>query len=143
MSSCHLIINVEHIPYGPLDRNDLAFKLIWKMDVPMKVKAFSRRCFINRIPTRVALETRGIISNSSLLSGFCGLFVESIEHLFLDCDVSSLVCKEMTEWIGWKAVRFDSLKDSFMKWYGFCNFRKVRKGKEGFCGWSYVGIFGW
>lgn len=83
VSSCHRIINAEHIPYGPLDRNNLSFKCIWKMDVPMKVKAFSWRCFINRILTCIALKNRGIISNSSNLYGFGGLLPKLIVHLFL------------------------------------------------------------
>lgn len=49
--SCRRVVNAEHIPYGPLERNDLAFKLVWKMDVPIKVMAFSYRCFIKIIPT--------------------------------------------------------------------------------------------
>ncbi|XP_058741002.1 uncharacterized protein LOC131613339 [Vicia villosa] len=129
VSSCYNAINSVHIPFGPMERNDLSYKLIWKMEVPMK--AFSWRCFKNRLPTRVGFEHRGIISNSNNPFSFCGLLAETIDHLFLECVVATLVWKDMAEWIGWKEVKFDSLKDSYMKWHRYCNLKKVRKGKEG------------
>lgn len=109
----------------------------------MKVKAFIWRCFLDRVPTRATLEARGIINTHVSLCCFYGIFAETINHLFLDCVVASLVWNDMAEWIGWKKPILGSMKEGFMKWHGFFKGRKVKKGKNGWCGWLLVGVFGW
>ncbi|XP_058762683.1 uncharacterized protein LOC131636057 [Vicia villosa] len=129
VASCYRLLSTKYIPMGPVDKYEKATKLIWKMQVPMKVKAFVWRSFFNRLPTRVALQIRGL--NSSTCCCFCGECDESIEHLFLDCVVASLVWKDMADWIGWKVDKCSSIKESFMRWHGYSKFKRVRKRKEG------------
>lgn len=40
VKSCYNLINAKRIPYGPLGEFDKEFSLVWKMDVPMKIRAF-------------------------------------------------------------------------------------------------------
>ncbi|XP_058774314.1 uncharacterized protein LOC131648585 [Vicia villosa] len=129
VSSCYLAVSAKHIPMGPVEKHDKAFKIIWKMFVPMKVKAFAWRSFFNRIPTRVALEVHGL--NTTTTCCFCGDSDESIEHLFLNCVVATMVWKDMADWIGWKAEKFSTMKESFMRWYGYCKYKKMRHRREG------------
>src|SRR4051812_2885711 len=51
--SCYSLSNVFHVPFGPEKAFVKAFNLIWKLDVPYKIKTFGWKCFfINRMTTR-------------------------------------------------------------------------------------------
>ncbi|MCI37671.1 70 kDa peptidyl-prolyl isomerase, partial [Trifolium medium] len=64
---------------------DDASGLIWHSQVPLKVSIFAWRLLCDRLPTKINLVTRGIISSVDhyCVSG-CGA-VESAQHLFLSC----------------------------------------------------------
>ncbi|PNX86811.1 ribonuclease H [Trifolium pratense] len=62
----------------------LAFKNLWKNDVPLKVSVFGWRLLLQKLPTRAALVSKGIITNPHESScAFCFRHVESCSHLFL------------------------------------------------------------
>ncbi|MCI43347.1 70 kDa peptidyl-prolyl isomerase, partial [Trifolium medium] len=64
---------------------DDAEELIWHTQVPLKVSIFAWRLLRDRLPTKVNLVTRGIITppDHHCVSGCGG--VESTHHLFLSC----------------------------------------------------------
>lgn len=64
-------------------------KHIWHKDVPLNISLFVWRLLCNRLPTRDNLVKRGIILYATQLCVYgCGN-VESIDHLFLSCNVTS------------------------------------------------------
>lgn len=64
VKSYYNIINSVHIPYEPVGEFDEAFSKVWRMDVPIKIKAFGWRCFIDRLLTHGALSHKGVLSDS-------------------------------------------------------------------------------
>jgi hypothetical protein len=72
--------------------NEWIFSLLWKSPAPSKVVAFLWYLLLDRIPTRANLDIRHILDpDSSLLCVLCGRYVETSTHLFLHCDVTSLI----------------------------------------------------
>jgi len=63
--------------------------LIWHFKVPVKVSILAWQLLRDRLPTKENLHGRDIITglSTSCLDG-CGQ-VETAQHLFLQCDVSS------------------------------------------------------
>ncbi|XP_058776799.1 uncharacterized protein LOC131651145 [Vicia villosa] len=51
VASCYEYIRRVRTPHGPFDKNPEAFGILWKSEVPFKVKAFGWRLFRNRLPT--------------------------------------------------------------------------------------------
>ncbi|MCH92364.1 cysteine-rich receptor-like protein kinase [Trifolium medium] len=63
---------------------------VWKSGAPSKAIAFSWQLLQDRIPTRQNLFRRHIIRDpSNILCIFCETTVESVDHLFVTCDLSS------------------------------------------------------
>jgi hypothetical protein len=78
-----------------------ALKKLWKIDVPSKVLVFGWRFILDRLPTHLALNHRGIILNSNDMSCvFCSLNVEDIGHLFLSCHFSVGIWIAISNWLG-------------------------------------------
>src|SRR4051812_40785249 len=65
IKGCYDYLSFSFVPFGLANINDKAFSLIWKMKVPLKIKAFGWRCFIEKIPTKDSLVHRGIFTNSN------------------------------------------------------------------------------
>ncbi|GAU35675.1 hypothetical protein TSUD_162470 [Trifolium subterraneum] len=69
---------------NPLD-SDLLYALskLWKNDIPSKVGVFGWRLLLDKLPTRAALVSKGILSNSNDVSCiFCSMDVEDSNHIF-------------------------------------------------------------
>ncbi|XP_058733735.1 uncharacterized protein LOC131605395 [Vicia villosa] len=128
---CYKILNARHYPYGPLGEFDKAYQTVWKMEVPLKIKAFGWRCFIDRIPTSSGLSSKGIILISSSSCVFCCNHDDFSAHLLLLCHNVDLVWREIADWIGFEDYKARDFKESFLKWYYFGKKSYVRKGKEG------------
>ncbi|XP_058752626.1 uncharacterized protein LOC131625814 [Vicia villosa] len=132
VSSCYNLLCRNYIPFGPANCFDSAFVALWKVDVPLKVKAFGWRSFLNKVPTKDALLHRGILNSSSNLDCVtCNIFSESLQHSFLLCRNTATVWMEMSEWIGLGYTNFLDFKESFLYWSSFCRVKKVKRGKEG------------
>lgn len=111
---------------------------IWKVQVPVKIKAFVWRCFLNRIPTKYLLAIRGIFPLSSNLDcAFYGVVTESSLHFLLLCVLVDLVWKELASWNVLSDFRADNFKGSYWIWSSFCRSRKVNKRKVG-CIWLAI-----
>lgn len=67
-----------------------------KAAVPSKFLVHAWRLLLNRMPTRVALEQRGVMTfNQGPSCVFCFRYNEEIEHLFFCCHASSLVWQQV------------------------------------------------
>ncbi|CAJ2661595.1 unnamed protein product [Trifolium pratense] len=66
---------------------DACYDLVWHKQVPLKVSILAWRLLQDRLPTKINLASRGILSSTatSCVSGCGG--VESVHHLFLSCEI--------------------------------------------------------
>ncbi|GJT62419.1 RNA-directed DNA polymerase, eukaryota, reverse transcriptase zinc-binding domain protein [Tanacetum coccineum] len=91
----------------------------WNRNIPIKVNVFLWRLKLNKLPSRVNLDRRGIVVDS-ILCPICHGDFETVNHCFFNCvfakDVWSLlakwwelyipVCDNIVEWFAW----LDSLR---------------------------------
>lgn len=56
---------------------------LWQLEIPQKTKIFLWRLCNNNVPIRKLLRGRGI--QTTILCPMCGLDVEHLLHIFLDC----------------------------------------------------------
>ena len=83
--------------------------------MPLKVSILTWRLLRDRWPTKNNLLRRGIIStaNSFCLAG-CEQ-VETVQHLFLHCDLSSSLWQQVQNWIGVSGVDHQSIQTHFIQ----------------------------
>jgi hypothetical protein len=95
-------ILIDSHPVEGLEANVLtALKKLWRIDVPTKILVFGWRFLIDRLPTRSALNHRGILHNPNDLScAFCSQHVEDIGHIFFSCHFSTSIWSAISNWIG-------------------------------------------
>jgi hypothetical protein len=73
----------------------------YSCDVPSKVNLFGWRLLLNRLPTRAALNRRGILLNShDLRCVFCLSHNEDNAHLFFYCPFSNGIWNVVFGWLG-------------------------------------------
>jgi hypothetical protein len=76
------------------------FTAIWKCPAPSKVSGFVWQLLHGRIPTRNNLMTRRILDATGDVScALCGEEMETELHLFLYCEIASLVWVEIFNWL--------------------------------------------
>ncbi|XP_058760910.1 uncharacterized protein LOC131634280 [Vicia villosa] len=133
VASCYSLIARKRIPCGPFEKFNEVLSLIWKMDIPYKIKAFGWRFFVNRLPFKDLLLVRDIVlSPENLKCVFCGIDPENREHSFLKCKGVEVVWREISSWIGkpWRVIE-EECKACFMDWYSVCKKNKVKVNKLG------------
>ncbi|GJZ81422.1 RNA-directed DNA polymerase, eukaryota [Tanacetum coccineum] len=74
----------------------LSVETRWVRYVPIKVNVFAWRARLDRLPTRLNLSKRGILTNS-IACPICDSAQEDVHYLFFGCtmakDLSSLICR--------------------------------------------------
>ncbi|XP_058768701.1 uncharacterized protein LOC131642473 [Vicia villosa] len=75
-------------------------KILWGLDLPARIAIFAWRFFVARLPTIDSLIARNMANISNLSCVFCGDQLETILHLFFDCQVSQNVWQWVYCWIG-------------------------------------------
>ncbi|XP_058776004.1 uncharacterized protein LOC131650310 [Vicia villosa] len=101
VASCYALYACFCIPLGPPNRYDEALGLVWKAEVPFKIKTFGWRLLVNRLPTKDLLMYKGIsFPLNSLKCILCDLDMENQDHTFFNCKVSKKVWREITNWVG-------------------------------------------
>jgi hypothetical protein len=76
------------------------FTAIWKCPAPSKVSGFVWQLLHGKIPTRQNLVYRNIIADDAdALCVLCGEEMESDFHLFLYCEIATLVWIEIFFWL--------------------------------------------
>ncbi|XP_058775271.1 uncharacterized protein LOC131649528 [Vicia villosa] len=132
VASCYNLYNKLRIHYGPPNRNDGAFGLLWKLEVPFKIKAFGWRLFLNRLPVKDLLKIRGIsISLDDSKCLFCGYCLETSNNLFFSCLVVKNIWSEVAIWVGKGDRVDDECLSNFMDWHLFFHSKKVKDRKLG------------
>ncbi|GKC38107.1 RNA-directed DNA polymerase, eukaryota, reverse transcriptase zinc-binding domain protein, partial [Tanacetum coccineum] len=69
----------------------------WNRSVPIKVNVFLWRLALNKLPTRVILERKGIDIDSTLCS-ICGEDVETVNHIFFSCETAKDLWALLARW---------------------------------------------
>jgi hypothetical protein len=93
------------------------------------VAAFSWSLLLDRIPTLANLAYRHILDpEASLLCVLCGREVETSTHLFLHCDVSSLIWRGILNWLEINFVTPHNLCTQFDCWNGEVGSKRLKKG---------------
>lgn len=109
--------------------------VLWTTQVPMKIKVFGWRTFLNRLATRDHLISRGITSYIHDLSCvFCFLSYENLHHIFFECGVTLRVWSAINMWIRLTVMEGEDVLICFLS---SCNNSgmKVKKNKEGIIWW--------
>jgi hypothetical protein len=113
-------------PWLPL--MSFAFKFIWKSGVPSKVSAFSWQLLLDRVPTRVNLCRRRVVSTDETLCLICQEGVETASHLFLHCSFAAGIWYSLIRWLGAVSVLPSTVPMSYASFVGNGLSRRHRKG---------------
>ncbi|KAK2407071.1 hypothetical protein QL285_042730 [Trifolium repens] len=77
-----------------------ALKKLWSSNVPSIISIFGWRLLLDKLPTREALFSKGIITNNlEICCVFCFNEIEDVQHVFFNCSVIVLVWKHIFKWI--------------------------------------------
>ncbi|XP_058726135.1 uncharacterized protein LOC131597454 [Vicia villosa] len=132
VASCYNFYNNLRIPFGPSNRYDGVYELLWKLDVPFKIKAFGWRLFLNRLPVKDLLEIRGIhFPLDELKCLFCDNSLENSNHLFFSCLVVKIIWNEIARWVGKGDTVVEECLSSYFYWHNFFVSKKVKVRKLG------------
>ena len=84
----------------------------WVALVPAKVNVFAWRLRLNRLPSLVNLDRRGV-DLDSLLCPICGGDVETVNHLFFSCPMAMDLWSLLARWWGMDIPFMSTMED----WY--------------------------
>ncbi|XP_035843953.1 uncharacterized protein LOC110931403 [Helianthus annuus] len=106
---------------------DFSSRFVWDWCkwLPKKCNLFAWRAELDRIPTREALKKRGVqIEDDSC--PLCNLEVESVDHLFTSCGVTSVIWQKVQAWCKSSNLFVFSFRDilEVHKWVGLDGHRK-------------------
>jgi len=97
--------------------------------VPLKVRCFSWRAMLGRIPFNELLASRGVNIPSTLWV-LCNLENESVDHLLLHCNYAKTVQEWVFKWCGIKLWDFANIRDfTDFKWCVFGSHETTRFSK--------------
>lgn len=87
--------------YPTLDESSReSLKWMWEAKVPQKVKLFGWRILQNKVATRDQLGWKGIIVGSNnCRCVLCNEKIESIDHLFLSCNLTRRIWLTVYYWL--------------------------------------------
>nr|GEV20284.1 RNA-directed DNA polymerase, eukaryota [Tanacetum cinerariifolium] len=115
----------------------------WIKSIPIKINVFAWRLHLDRIPTRINLDRRGV-QVPSILCPVCNVAREDTSHLFFSCvvatDIARLICRwwnltgihvgSYSDWLAWfNTIRLGSKIKGIMEgvfyvtWWSLWNFR--------------------
>jgi len=113
----------------PHIQENVSFREVWSLKVPKKAKVFRWKVLLDRLPTRVNLECRGVglSCNACLL---CNKEIESIQHLLITCKVAQRLWIKCDRWVGLTSVRVNDIVNHFY------SFHLVGLSKKANCVWK-------
>ena len=77
---------------------------------------FGWRVLIDRLPSKINLEKRGI----RLLCNLCPLYnkdAESMQHIMLSCEVAQRLWVKCDKWVGLSSVTSNHIASHFLNFY--------------------------
>ncbi|GKD60598.1 putative RNA-directed DNA polymerase, eukaryota, reverse transcriptase zinc-binding domain protein [Tanacetum coccineum] len=97
----------------------LAHATTWDKSIPRKVNVFMWRLFLDRLPHRLNLSSRGM-DISAISCPSCNANVESANHVFFECDIATDMWKLVFRWCDiplFQAFLWDSFNDWNISWH--------------------------
>ncbi|GKV40811.1 hypothetical protein SLEP1_g48412 [Rubroshorea leprosula] len=105
------------------------YKRIWSRLVPTKVSAFTWQALQDRIPTKINLFRKGIITDpNQVLCGLCGESTEDSNHLFIHYRDTCSVWQKCLQWWGISTVMTNTCQETFEQHQSFFKESSVRAG---------------
>jgi len=99
-------------------------RLIWHPQVPLKVSILAWRLLRDRLPTKSNLLNRGIIQgDGALCVARCGQ-IESVQHLFIDCNFFGSLWHHVRLWLGFTGVDHNILSSHFIHFTNYLGGRR-------------------
>lgn len=99
----------------------------WCKAIPRKVNIFMWRLFLNRLPIRLNLSSRGL-EVESIACPVCNISVESDVHSFFTCDTASAVWRLVRAWTGSTFPSFSSCGE-WDSWFQSWHTSKEKKDR--------------
>ncbi|GKC03562.1 RNA-directed DNA polymerase, eukaryota [Tanacetum coccineum] len=97
----------------------LAHATTWDKSIPRKVNVFMWRLFLDRLPYRLNLFSRGM-DIPAISCPSCNANVESANHIFFECDIATDMLKLVFRWCDillFQAFSWDSFNDWIISWH--------------------------
>nr|GEV01413.1 RNA-directed DNA polymerase, eukaryota, reverse transcriptase zinc-binding domain protein [Tanacetum cinerariifolium] len=88
----------------------------WNRHIPIKVNVFLWRLYLNKLPSRVNLNKKGIKVDSTLCPT-CGLDVETLNHIFFNCEMAKDLWLLLAKWWDLDVPFCDNISN----WYEWLN----------------------
>ncbi|GKV44547.1 hypothetical protein SLEP1_g51717 [Rubroshorea leprosula] len=86
----------------------------WSKLIPTKISAFGWQVLQDKIPTKLNLYKRGIITYSSqIMCEMCRGSIEDVNHLFSHCKVAFLVKSKCAQWWRFLSVQLENCLNDF------------------------------
>ncbi|PWA81239.1 reverse transcriptase zinc-binding domain-containing protein [Artemisia annua] len=85
----------------------------WNKNLPIKINVHTWRLYLDRLPTRCNLDSRGIDLHSSRCP-VCDGDIETAQHLFIDCPIASGLWRMVIKW--WKLANHPQDLHSLLSW---------------------------
>jgi len=92
--------------------------MLWNTKVTPKAQMLGWRVFLNKLPTKDNLLTRGIQLQNNLCE-LCCAHEENVDHLFFSCTVSQMVCNMYDRWLGLSTVHHVKARANFQQFHLF------------------------
>lgn len=94
----------------------------WNRSIPIKVNIFLWRLLLNKLPSRVNLDRRGI-GVHSLLCPICQDDVETVNHIFFSCEMATDLWSLLAKW--WELdIPFCASMEDWIMWLDTSSFSK-------------------
>ncbi|XP_019433997.1 PREDICTED: uncharacterized protein LOC109340726 [Lupinus angustifolius] len=105
--------------------DNIFFKRLWLCNVPPKLRCLAWRVSKDGVPTLLNLASRGVLGeHDPVRCIFCGVEVESVDHLFYSCSWSYGVWQKVYEWFGFCSVFPIGVKCHFNSHWNFLRLDK-------------------
>lgn len=100
----------------PADISEPIFKLLWESRAPSNVCVFGWRMLLDRLPTKVNLLRRQILTvEDDLRCVLCLQGNETTNHVFVTCPVASKMWARCYRWLGSSLVLPGSCSDHLLQ----------------------------
>nr|KAJ0224032.1 hypothetical protein LSAT_V11C200095260 [Lactuca sativa] len=102
--------------------------MLWHKDAPIKVNFFIWRALQNKIPSMMALRSRGVELDSTCC-GACFASDECANPILVTCPYASAIRDKLFDWCGIKHQTFHNVRDliCFATSWGRCSKKKKKK----------------
>ncbi|XP_072064221.1 uncharacterized protein [Arachis hypogaea] len=100
---------------------------LWKGVVPPRIELFGWFVLVGRVNTKDRLSRLGVIHHSDNVCALCNKEIESVQHLFLMCDIAWKVWCCWLQSVGRKWAIPGTIRGLFESWTGLHTSKQEQK----------------